>query len=179
MAGSLDECRDAGRRLMPQLVDQVNGLARSRSMIAFHRLMTRLGFRLVKNEVYGPPGGHQLFYRLGDLDDSFGIIARAKSRGDARGFREGQPHFSIAVFQGAGMDWQDERAKFNRQGQLAAKSMTTTDRFNPIDFQSNPQRFVVIMGGRYDGPGADAWAGRTHFPFPDGFDDAGAADLQA
>jgi hypothetical protein len=50
---------------------------------------------------------------------------------------------------------------------LAAKAMTTAENFKPTDFQNNPQRFVVIMGGKYDGAGPDAWAQRTHFPFPD------------
>ncbi len=74
-----------------------------------------------------------------------------KTKGDKAGFRANQPHLSVSLVDGTGLNWCNELAKFNAEGELAAKSMTTPERFNPIDHDGQPQKFVVIMGGLYDG----------------------------
>jgi hypothetical protein len=84
---------------------------------------------------------------------------------------------SVAVNDGQGLDWQNDRGKLTAYGKVEAKAMTTPDNFQPVDFQGNSQRFVVIQGGQYSGPGQQAWADRTHFPCPPGFSDAGVDGL--
>ena len=105
------------------------------------------------------------------------VVVRLKTKGDARGFRANQPHLSAGMTDGKGTQWQNDVAKFGACGAVEAKAMTTPENFQPIDFQGNPQRFVVITGGKYDGAGQQAWADRTHFPCPPGFSDAGVHEL--
>jgi hypothetical protein len=149
-----------GKNLMSAIVDPASCTVRTSSLASLESTLASLGLLKISDVEYGPPGGRQIFYRNGK------VVVRVKTKGDAAGFRANQPHLSAALTDGNGLDWFNELAKFNYQGQLAAKAMTTADRFKPADHQGNSQRFVVIMGDQYDGPGPDAWAQRTHFTFP-------------
>lgn len=179
--GTYDAVRAAAPALMKQLVGPDGPgtyRALARGIRELHTTLTALGFTLILNQEYGPPGGRQLFYRNRLL------VVRAKTKGDERGFRANQPHMSVGLTVGGNkadgsprLDWQDDRAKISGQGKIATKALITADRFQPIDFQGNPQRFIMIQGGKDTGPGPDAWAQRTHFPFPAGFDATGAERL--
>ena len=159
--------------VMNQLVDARSGLVRFSDLLSLDRGLRGLGFELEQKHVYGPPGGWQLFYR------NSRIVVRIKTKGDEKGYRADQPHLSVSLNDGKGLDWQNDQAKFNAAGQIEPKVMATADRFKPgADFQGNPRRFEMILGGRYDGPGPDVWAGRTHFPFPAGCTLVGAEGLQ-
>lgn len=147
------------KRLMTALVEPASRLVRTSSMSSLDCSLQTLGFQKISDVEFGPLGGRQLFYRNGR------IVVRVKTKGDKAGFRANQPHISAALTDGVGIEWFNELAKFNYQGELAAKAMTTPERFQATDHQGNPQRFVVIMGGEYVGAGPEAWAARTHFPF--------------
>jgi len=149
-----------GKRLMAELIDPASRMVRTSSLNNLAGALNGLAFQKISDVEYGPASGRQIFYRNGR------VVVRVKTKGDKAGFRANQPHLSAALTDGAGLDWFNELAKFNYQGQLAAKAMTTPERFQPTDHQGNSQRFVVIMGGQYSGPGPDAWAQRTHFTFP-------------
>jgi hypothetical protein len=176
--GTYDAVKAAAPTLMRQLVEPHGPgtyRARAHSVRELHATLSKLGFTLIQNDIYGPPGGRQLFYR------NRLVVVRVKTRGDEKGFRANQPHMSVSLTVGGNrpdgspqLDWQDDRAKVSGQGRIAAKAFVTPDRFQPIDFQGNPQRFVMIQGDLDTGPGPDAWAQRTHFLFPDGFDIVGA-----
>jgi hypothetical protein len=159
-------------KLMTLLIDPDTQLVRFSSLFALHGSLNRHGFRLIQNQEFGPSGGRQLFYA------SHRLLVRIKTQGDSKGPRANQPHLSVSLYDGVAPDWQNDQAKFNAQGRPEPKAMVSADRFQPVDFQGNPQRFVVIMGGQYDGAGADAWANRTHFQFPSGFQFGGAETLQ-
>ena len=131
--------------------------------------LRRMSFAYTLSQPFGPPGGRQVFFTNGL------VTIRCKSLGDARGPRANRPHISVGLTTGAGDNaWFNDVAKINALGQLAAKSITVPERFNPIDHDQNPQRFVMIQGGlsadRFGTAGldalADAWADRTHFGFP-------------
>lgn len=141
------------------------------SMVELHTLLRREGLNVVRNDSYGPPGGRQLFYRSG------GVVVRIKTLGDEKGYRANQPHLSIGLVDEAGLDWQHERGKFTASGRLTAKSIVTPESFQVVDHDGNPQRFIVIQGGEYDGPSPDTWAQSTHFPLPEGFDATGAEQI--
>jgi len=152
--------KSLGKRLMAALIDPTSRIVQTGSLKQLEALLSHYGFQKASDVAYGPPGGRQLFYKQGR------IVVRVKTKGDEAGFRANQPHLSVALTDGAGFDWFNDLAKFNHQGMIAAKSMGRAEAFRPIDHQGNPQRFVVLLGGQYDGPGADAWAQRTHFSFP-------------
>jgi hypothetical protein len=166
------EVKASAARLMALLIDADTHLVRFPSLIALHASLNRHGFHLIQKQAYGPAGGYQLFYARGRL------LVRLKTRGDENGPRANQPHLSVSLYDGKALDWQNDQAKFNARGGVEPKAMTTPDRFNEIDFQGNPQRFMLILGGKYDGPGADAWANRTHFQFPTSCNFGGVEDLQ-
>ena len=164
--------KDNAVKLMSLLIDANTHTVRFSSLLALHASLNRHGFRLIQKQCYGPPGGYQLFYAGGRL------LVRIKTQGDERGPRANQPHLSVSLYDGRALDWQNDQAKFNARGRVEPKAMTTPDRFQEIDFQGNPQRFMLILGGKYDGPGADAWANRTHFQFPASFNFGGVEQIQ-
>lgn len=158
-----DDVKQLATVAMNQLVDEQSGLVRFSDLLGLDGALRDLGFQLVQREAYGPPGGAQLFYRSGR------IVVRVKTKGDEKGYRANQPHLSVSLNDGQGLDWQNDQAKFNAAGKIEPKVMTPADKFRPgNDFQGNPRRFELILGGKYDGPGPDVWAGRTHFQFPPG-----------
>lgn len=114
---------------------------------------------------FGPSGGRQIFFQSGLL------VARVKTKGDERGPRAGVAHMSIGITDGKGSQWFNDVAKLSGEGRIAAKAMTTADKFNPIDHDKNPQRFVLIRCNETPEESmaaGDAWAARTHFNFPQG-----------
>jgi hypothetical protein len=170
--------------IMPILVDPQTGIVRFSSFRQLHQQLTSLAFRYLRKEPYGAPGGFQLFYAL-DLPES-ALLARIKTMGESAGRpRAGVPHMSVAVTDGAGELWANERAKLTRSGKLETKLMTwpKSDEnprgFDPSvkDFQGNDHRFVTILGGKYDGPGQQEWADRVHFSFPENADFSFAAQM--
>ena len=165
------EVKEKAVKLMNLIVDADTRLVRFASLLALHDSLNRHGFRLIQKQSYGPAGGYQIFYASGRL------LVRIKTRGDEKGPRANQPHLSVSLYDGRALDWQNDQAKINARGRVEPKAMTTAERFQPIDFQGNPQRFVLILGGQYDGAGADPWANRTHFQFPPAFDFNGADQL--
>jgi len=168
------ETKQFGAVVMNRLVDAGSGIVRYSDLLSLDAVLRdELGFRLEQKEAFGPPGGWQLFYRNGR------IVVRVKTKGDAKGYRADQPHLSVSLNDGNGLDWQNDQAKFSAAGKIAPKVMTPAEKFQPgTDFQGNPRRFELILGGRYSGPGPDVWAGRTHFPFPPGSTLVGAEDLR-
>lgn len=166
------DVKDRAVKLMSLLIDGSTRLVRFSSLVAVHASLNRHGFRLIQKQCFGPVGGYQLFYASGRL------LVRIKTRGDERGPRANQPHLSVSLYDGKALDWQNDQAKFNALGRVEPKAMTTPDRFQPVDFQGNPQRFMLILGGQYDGEGADAWANRTHFQFPACYNFGGVEQLQ-
>jgi hypothetical protein len=175
---SYDACKQAGPELMATLVDRTSQLARFNVLQALNEVLAKdLGFRVVLNQEFGPPGGRQVFYQRGR------VVVRVKTRGDKAGPRANKAHLSVGITDGKGLDWTNDLAKFNAEGKIAAKAFTSAEKFKPIDFQGNPQRFIMIQGGangttpEEDEKLFDAWANRVHFNFPEPFNDAGAADL--
>jgi hypothetical protein len=174
---SLDACRQAGPALMATLVDRTSQLARFTVLETLKEVLEDLGFRVVLNQEFGPPGGRQIFFQRGL------VVVRVKTRGDKAGPRANKGHLSAGITDGKGLDWTNDLAKYNAEGKFAAKAFTSAEKFKPIDFQGNPQRFVMIQGGannttpEEDEKLFDAWANRVHFNFPEPFNDAGAADL--
>lgn len=117
-----------------------------------------IGFSKIADHSYGPPGGRQLFYKQGR------VVVRTKTKRDKEEHRANQPHLSAALTDGNGLNWFKELAKFNYRKELAAKAMTAAENLKRTDSQNNPQRFVVIMGGKYDGVGQ--MPGRRELTFP-------------
>ena len=165
------DIKESAAELMQVLIDEHSKRVRFRSLLDLNAALNKLGYRVIQKQQYGPAGGWQLFYALERL------LVRIKTKGDEKGPRANQPHLSVSLYDGKALDWQNDQAKINAKGKIEPKAMTTADRFQEIDFQGNPQRFVVIMGGKYDGPGADAWANRTHFQFPSSFNFGGVDEL--
>lgn len=157
------------------------GVVRFADLTSLDRALRALGFAPASKMAFGPPGGWQVFYKNGI------VVVRIKTKGDAQGPRTGQPHLSVGVTDGQGDKWFNDLAKFNLHGQLAAKAISSADRFKPTDHDNNPQRFVMIPGGKSEqalakagkqlGDVLDAWADRTHFPFPPGFSDQGVGAI--
>jgi hypothetical protein len=172
-----DAARVAAPLIMPRLVDRSTGLVRFSSFAALDKELRSLGFSFLRKLEYGPPGGFQIFYSK-DLNQS-AFLVRIKTKGEVKGRpRAETPHMSVAITDEAGELWQNERGKITASGKIEAKTMLwpKTDA-NPRgfeagskDFQNNPHRFAVILGGAYDGAGPDAWADRVHFAFPTGTD---------
>jgi hypothetical protein len=170
--------------IMPILIDSKSGLVKFNSLATLHQQLIALGFRYARKEEYGPKGGLQLFYML-DMPES-ALLVRIKTKGEDAGRpRAGVPHLSVAVTDGAGNLWMNERAKLTKTGKLETKVMTfgksevNPKGFDPSakDFQGNDHYFVTILGGRYDGAGQQAWADRVHFAFPGDTDFSSASRM--
>jgi hypothetical protein len=154
----------AARGLLTKLVSSETNLIKVPSIERLHATMKAEGFKLVKVEEWGPPGGKQLFYTKGN------VLARFKTMGDAKGPRANQPHLSAGYNDGKGFDWQNDLAKFGANGKVEPKVISDPAKFDPkADFQGNPHKFVVLMT-EFQMKVVDAWAGRTHFNTPAKFD---------
>jgi hypothetical protein len=170
--------------IMPILVDSTSAMVRFDSLAKLHEQLLGLAFAYQRKEEYGPKGGFQLFYWLNMPESA--LLVRIKTMGETAGKpRAGVPHLSVAVTDGGGDLWMNERAKLTNTGKLEAKSMVypkSDERpggfdASKNDFQDNQHYFVVVMGGKYDGPGQQQWADRVHFPFPPGTDFSMASRL--
>ena len=175
-AESFRQAKNYAPIVMRQLVCGETGILKIHSVRQFDFLMRKLRFKLIRRcPKRMPPGGYQLFYQR-DI-----IVVRLKTKGDAGGYRQNQPHASAGLTDGKGFDWQNDKAKFSKSGRIAPKVITHPDNFKNRDFQGNPQRFVLIEGSQYSEKEfqdrTDAWAKRTHFPCPLDWDDSGAAGL--
>jgi hypothetical protein len=176
--------KQSASTIMPILVDSKNGMVRFNSFAKLHKQLIALAFRYLRKEKYGPEGGWQVFYLL-DLPES-GLLVRIKTMGEPAGRpRAGVAHLSVAVTDGAGELWMDERAKLTKSGKLETKAMAfpKSDQ-NPRgfdgsvkDFQGNDHSFVTILGGKYEGAGQQAWADRVHFSFPENADFSTVAQM--
>ena len=161
----------SAKGIMPRLVNGGTGKISVASITQLHSILTAAGFKLVKVDDWGPPGGKQLFYQLGN------VLIRFKTLGDERGPRANQPHLSAAFNDGRGFDWQNDMAKFTATGKVEPKVITDPAAFKPAaDFQNNPHRFVLLPT-RFNMGEVDAWAGRTHFNAIKGFDMKGLPEI--
>ncbi len=152
------------RSLLTKVVAPESNLLKVASIERLHATLKAEGFKLVKVEAWGPPGGKQLFYTKGN------VLVRFKTLGDAKGPRANQPHLSAGYNDGKGFDWQNDMAKFGATGKVEPKVMTDPAKFDPkADFQGNPHKFVVLLRD-FQIKAVDAWAGRTHFNVPAKFD---------
>jgi len=127
--------------------------------------LTRFRFQLIRAEPFGPEAGKtgwQLFWQKGN------VLLRFKTTGDNAGPRQGQPHLSIGYNDGLGLQWQNDLAKFTSDGDVVAKVITDPAKFNPTDFQGNPQKFVLLPTN-FDISAVNDWAAKTHFNADRGF----------
>ncbi len=157
--------------IMPKLVNAGSGKLSATSIKHLHTTLISAGFKLVKVDDWGPPGGKQLFYQMGN------VLIRFKTLGDEKGPRANQPHLSAAFNDGRGFDWQNDMAKFTATGKVEPKVISDPAKFNPAaDFQGNPHKFVVLPT-QFNMGQVDAWAGRTHFNALAGFDMRGLPEI--
>ena len=158
--------------IMPILIDSKSGLVKFNSLARLHQQLIALGFRYARKEEYGQ-GWLATVLRAGHA----GVCSPCTHQDQGRGggpSAGGCTHLSVAVTDGAGDLWMNERAKLTKSGKLETKVMTFGKSevhpkgFDPSakDFQGNDHYFVTILGGRYDGTGQQAWADRVHFAFP-------------
>jgi hypothetical protein len=156
----------AERQLMQTLLSDLldaQGCVRFKSVVRFSdHLIRNYGFRLVQNVTWGvrQPGGRHLFYTHGH------ILVRVKTTGTDH--RE-TPHMTVSVAEGLG--WNDEVAKFSRNGELIPK----VGGVNRADFRSlmrlGPETAQILAAD-------DNWANACHFNFTRGFDVTGALNLR-
>jgi hypothetical protein len=170
-----------------------NGRPVFKNVKEFDRYWRRRGFRLLKNEAFGPAGGRQLIYE-GDKN----VIVKFKSAGYKDGPRMGKATMSLEVSDGKGVGWENALFKVDGEGKIVAKNLHIDGeivRLPPdhpgrklgLEFGiRNPQsgnvqaltKFEVIQGGQGPIPNKQLWADRGHLDFPPGFDGAGADRLQ-
>jgi hypothetical protein len=150
------------RSILSKLVNPKSSAMTARNVKEMHENLIADGFRLIQAEAYGPEGGFQLFYQKGN------VLVRFKSLGDAKGPRANQAHMSVGYNDGRGLAWQNDLAKFTATGKVEAKVISDAAKYNPVDFQGNPQKFVLLPS-KFDMAAVDAWAARTHFNAPPGF----------
>jgi hypothetical protein len=172
---TLQAAKAVARPLLARLVNPNSRLMTCRSLAELHDAFVREGFELVRVEPYGPRGGWQIFWRRGN------VLARFKTRGETGGPRANQPHLSIAYNDGNGFQWQNDLGKFTYDGRVACKAQSDPSPnarrpFSPTDFQGNPQRFILLPTN-YSEAAVDAWAARTHFNAPAGFDLNGVGNM--
>jgi hypothetical protein len=163
----LQRAKAVAESVLSKVLSPGSATMRCHSISELHQAFTQEGFRLVRAEPYGPQGGYQLFWRKGN------VLARFKTMGESGGPRANVPHLSIAYNDGNGFAWQNDLGKFTYDGRVAAKVISennpATGRiFNPTDFQGNPQKFALIPAN-WNLAEVDAWAARTHFNAPHGF----------
>jgi hypothetical protein len=160
------------------------------------------GFKLLKNDPFGPPGGRQFIY-LGPDD----IVIKVKTAGYSGGKRQGIATMSLEVTNGKGVGWEHTRFKVDADGKIVAKNMHVDGEIvslpadHPGRRQNPPLEFGFLEAGKppSDDQGrsnikgltglelvdnqstrADqqVWADRGHLDLPQGFNGAGAESIE-
>ena len=150
------ESRTLARELLATLIGS-DGRVRFKSIGGFHCHVTnRYHFQLLHWEVFND--GRHIFYMNGKL------LLRVKTNGTK--FRK-QPHMTLSWATGIG--WDDELAKFNRQGQTVRK-------IGVVKEIGTNWRALARLGSSVDQIAAtdDRWANGCHFDFPRGFAGTGS-----
>lgn len=155
-ATALQTATQLANNVLSQLINRGTRMVSVRNITEMNAVLTRFGFRLIRREPYGPDGGWQLFWQNGN------VLVRFKTLGDKAGPRANRPHLSVGYNDGKGLDWQNDLAKFTFDGKVVAKVITDPANFKPLDFQGNPQKFVLLPTD-FDMAAVDAWAAKTHF----------------
>ena len=151
---------DFTRGFLLDLLD-ANGQVRFASASALHgHLCTAYGFTLARNTHEGVrAGGRHLFYVRGN------VLLRVKTSGT---WIRPRPHMTIS--EAVGLDWNDEAAKFSRDGSVVPKLGSSR--------AGSDWRALMRIGDLNAIEASDQrWADLCHFDFVSGFCDAGAAAL--
>jgi hypothetical protein len=151
---------DFTRGLLLDLLD-ASGRVRFTSAAGLHgHLCTAYGFTLSRNSPEGVrAGGRHLFYVRGN------VLLRVKTSGT---WIRPRPHMTIS--EAVGLDWNDEAAKFSRDGSVVPKLGSS---------RAGSDWRARMRIGDYNAIEASdqRWADLCHFDFLAGFSDAGAAAL--
>jgi uncharacterized membrane protein len=161
----LESTRQTAMKVIPSLIDH-GGKVIPSSLAQMDAILTKAGFRLIRIEDYGPDEGgtgFQLFYRSGK------VLVRYKTTGENGGPRKGKPHLSVGYFDGAGMDFRNDKAKFTSDGTVVAKTKAP---LRDAKRKSAPVQWTLLTAD-FSKEMMDAWARRCHFNAPDNFDLAG------
>jgi hypothetical protein len=154
--------QDFTRRLLLDLLN-ADGQVRFTSATALHVHLCRLyGFTLRRNTHEGvQAGGRHLFYVHGN------VLLRVKTSGTRIRPR---PHMTIS--EAVGLDWNQEAAKFSRDGSVMPKLGSS---------RAGSDWRALMRIGDYNAIEASdqRWADLCHFDFVAGFSDAGAAAVTA
>jgi hypothetical protein len=159
--------REIVGKLLKEILD-ARGLVQVPSIQELHNRLcsSDYGFVLRKNsDEYVLPGGRQLFYVTGP------VLIRVKTGGT-----KAHPGDHMTVSLAEGLDWPEEVAKFNHDGELVP-------RLSPVvaALKANLWRSLVRLqeetGGAWE-ESDDRWAQSCHFDFAPGFDPSGAAALK-
>jgi len=164
-AMDLEMARQAAMRVIPSLVDR-GGKMIPTTLQQMDGILTNAGYSLIRVDDFGPNEGNtgfQLFYRLGK------VLVRFKTTGENRGPRQGKPHVSIGYFDGEGMDFRNDKAKFTIDGTVVAKTKADLAKADP----GKPPVQWTLLTADFSGPMMDAWAARCHFNAIANFDLAG------
>jgi len=166
---ALDGAKETAKAILPYLVGRITRTVSPPTLADLDGWLTQFGFKLIRADPYGPDAGNtgwQLFWQKGN------VLVRFKTTGENGGPRQGKPHLSLGYNDAGGLDWQNDLAKFTWNGKIVAKVITDPAKFNPTDFQGNPQKFVLLPTN-FDVSAVDAWAAQTHFNVDKGFTLAG------
>jgi len=148
------------RQLLLDLLN-ADGRVRFTSATALHNhLCQSHGFTLARNTHEGvQEGGRHLFYVRGN------VLLRVKTSGTRIRPR---PHMTVS--EAVGLDWNQEAAKFTRDGAVVPKLGSS---------RAGSDWRALMRIGNYDAIEASdqRWADLCHFDFVDGFSDQGAAAL--
>jgi hypothetical protein len=158
--------RETVGRLLKEMLN-ARGLVQIGSINEFHNRLcsSDYGFILKKNtDEFVLPGGRQLYYVNGP------ILVRVKTKGT-----KVHPGHHMTVSLTEGLDWPEEIAKFNHNGELVP-------RLSPIVGASKAGlwrslvRLEETVGSMLDSD--ERWAKSCHFDFAPGFDASGAESLK-
>ncbi len=160
-AMDLEMARQAAMRVIPALVDRGGNMIPT-SLQQMDAILTNAGYTLIRADDFGPNEGNtgfQLFYRMGK------VLVRFKTTGENRGPRQGRPHVSVGYFDGEGMDFRNDKAKFTIDGTVVAKTQGALR----VDRNAPPVQWTLLTAD-FSGPMMDAWAARCHFNAVQNFD---------
>jgi len=172
----LQAVKSTMERVMPNLVDASSKL-KAMSIRELDTALRKTGFSLFQAQEYGPDGGYQLFYQNGR------VVARVKTMGEK--FKDSPrfetPHASFSLTDGSAMRWENDIAKFTREGGIAPKNIVSLDDWDAKAMAQSQNvgmrnHWYVVKDGHTKTLG-DAWANSTHFNAPKGFGLEGADDL--
>ena len=169
IARDLEVARQNVMRVLPQIVDQTGRMIPG-SLRQLDETLTGAGFRLIRADDYGPNAGatgFQLFYRMGQ------VLIRFKTTGENRGPRQGIAHLSAGYYDGKGMTFDNDIAKFTVDGTIVAKTQAALNNPNRT---SAPSPWTLLRAD-FDGPLMDAWAARCHFNAGPNFNLGGLVDI--